>query len=148
MRKRIAREKFIEYLKSKGLKLTKQRKELLEEVLDYEGHFEIEDIVHKIKNKNLPISRATVYRTLNLLKDLGIITEVIKYNNRTIYELSLKDHHDHLICRKCGKIIEFSEEEIENLQNKICEEYGFKPEMHRLEIYGLCKECINSNGQA
>ena len=98
-------------------------------------------MVKRIKEKNIPVSRATVYRTLNILKEMGLVNEVIKYRNKTIYEISLKQHHDHLICTKCGSIIEFSEEEIEKLQDKICKEYGFKPETHRLEIFGICKNC-------
>jgi Fur family ferric uptake transcriptional regulator len=98
-------------------------------------------MVKKIQKKNLPVSRATVYRTVGILKEMGLINEVIKFSNKTIYEVSLKQHHDHLICTKCGKIIEFSEEEIEKLQDKICKEYNFKPETHRLEIFGTCKKC-------
>jgi len=141
VRKSAVKKQFKEFVKQKGLKFTSQREAVLDEILSTQGHFEIEDMVRKIKEKNLPVSRATVYRTLNILKDMGLITEVIKYSNKTIYEVSLKQHHDHLICTKCGNIIEFSEEEIEKLQDKICQEYGFKPETHRLEIYGTCKNC-------
>jgi len=141
VRKKAVKEQFKDFIKKKGLKFTSQREAVLEEILDTKGHFEIEDMVKKIKDKDIPVSRATVYRTLNILKEMGLITEVIKYSNKTIYEVSLKQHHDHLICKKCGQIIEFSEEEIEKLQDKICEEYGFKPETHRLEIFGTCKNC-------
>lgn len=141
MRKNAVKKQFKEFIKKKGLKFTSQREAVLEEILNVKGHFEIEDMVKTIKEKNIPVSRATVYRTLNILKEMGLVNEVIKYSNKTIYEISLKQHHDHLICTKCGNIIEFSEEEIEKLQDKICKEYGFKPETHRLEIFGTCKNC-------
>ncbi len=141
MNKKVIKKQFKDYIKNKGLKFTSQRETVLEEILKTNGHFEIEDIVLKMKNKNINVSRATVYRTLNILKDMGLITEVIKYNNKTIYEISLKEHHDHLICTKCGKIIEFHEEEIEKLQDKICQLYEFVPSFHRLEIFGLCNDC-------
>lgn len=141
MNKETIKKQFKNFIKRKDLKFTSQRESILEEILNVKGHFEIEDMVKRIKEKNIPVSRATVYRTLNILKEMGLVNEVIKYKNKTIYEISLKQHHDHLICTKCGSIIEFSEEEIEKLQDKICKEYGFKPETHRLEIFGICKNC-------
>lgn len=141
MRKKAVKKQFKDFIKKKGLKFTSQRETILDEILNVKGHFEIEDMVRRIKEKDIPVSRATVYRTLNILKEMGLVSEVIKYSNKTIYEISLKQHHDHLICTKCGNIIEFSEEEIEKLQDKICQEYGFKPETHRLEIFGTCKNC-------
>ncbi len=145
MNKRMAKKEFKKYIKEKNLKFTQQRETILDEILNTKGHFQVEDIVHNIKNKNINVSRATVYRTLNILKDMGLVTEVIKFDNKTIYEISLKDHHDHLICTNCGKIIEFHEEEIEKLQDKICKNYQFTPSFHRLEIFGLCKECSKSS---
>ncbi|RUM47082.1 MAG: transcriptional repressor [Hydrogenothermus sp.] len=141
MKKDTIKKQFKDFIKRRGLKFTSQRESVLEEILNVKGHFEIEDMVKRIKEKDIPVSRATVYRTLNILKEMGLVNEVIKYRNKTIYEISLKQHHDHLICTKCGSIIEFSEEEIEKLQDKICKEYGFKPETHRLEIFGICKNC-------
>ena len=145
MNKKMAKKEFKKYIKEKNLKFTQQRETILDEILNTKGHFQVEDIVHNIKNKNINVSRATVYRTLNILKDMGLVTEVIKFDNKTIYEISLKEHHDHLICTNCGKIIEFHEEEIEKLQDKICKNYQFTPSFHRLEIFGLCKECSKKN---
>ncbi len=141
----IVKDKFRSYLKEKGLRYTRQREDVLKKILETKGHFEIEDIVLDFKKQNLDVSRSTVYRTLNILKELGIVNEVIKYKNKTLYEVALKEHHDHLVCEKCGKIIEFHSEEIEKLQNKICKDYNFKPTFHRLEIYGICEECQRKN---
>lgn len=143
----IVKEKFRNYLKEKGLRYTKQRDEIIEKILEAKGHFEIEDIVLDFKKQNLDVSRSTIYRTLSILKELGIVNEVIKYKNKTLYEVALKGHHDHLVCEKCGKIIEFHSEEIEELQNKICKGYNFKPTFHRLEIYGLCEDCQQKYGR-
>jgi Fur family ferric uptake transcriptional regulator len=128
-------------LKEKNLRLTQQRKDIFKEILKTEGHFEIEELVYKLKEKGINASRATVYRTLHLLKDLGLINEVIKRANKTFYEVNLKEHHDHLICLSCGKIIEFHDDKIEKIQNKICKKFKFKPSYHRLEIFGICEEC-------
>ncbi len=141
----IVKEKLKKYLKENGLRYTKQREEILEKILETKGHFEIEDIVLEFKKQNLDVSRSTVYRTLNILKELGIVNEVIKYKNKTLYEVALKEHHDHLVCEKCGRIIEFHSEEIEELQNNICKDYNFKPTFHRLEIYGICEDCQKKN---
>ncbi|WP_457622684.1 Fur family transcriptional regulator [Persephonella sp.] len=141
MKKSELLKEFKHYIKKSGLKYTPQREAIFRKIISTKGHFEIEDLVHKIKTKNMSVSRATVYRTLNILKEMGLVNEVIKYGNKTIYEVALKEHHDHLICKKCGKIIEFHSDEIEKLQDKICNKYDFKPEFHRLEIFGICKEC-------
>ncbi len=134
-------EEFKRAIKNKGLKFTPQRESIFKEIISTRGHFEIEDMVHKIRKKNIPVSRATVYRTLNIMKELGFVEEVIKINNKTIYEISVKEHHDHLICTSCGKIIEFHSEDIEEIQDKICSEHKFHPKFHRLEIFGLCDKC-------
>ena len=141
MNKKKALADFKQTIKGLGLKYTPPREKVFKAILNTKGHFEIEQLVHKIQAKNINVSRATVYRTLDILKELGYVREVIKYKNKTIYEINLKEHHDHLICSKCGKIIEFHSNKIEELQDKICREYNFKPEFHRLEIFGLCEKC-------
>ncbi len=144
---RISKKKilndFKDYLKRENLKFTPQREEILNEILKTKGHFEVEDIVYSLKNKKKNVSRATVYRTLSILKDMGLVSEVIKYKNKTIYELGLTKHHDHLICVDCGKIIEFFNSKLEKLQDQVCKDYSFFPMSHRLEIYGLCKDCYD-----
>ena len=137
----INKEELIKKLKLKNFKLPKQRLEIIDEILNFNVHFEIEDLVFKSREKNLKVSRSTIYRTLAILKDLGYIEEVIKLNNKTFYEVANKEHHDHLICLSCGKIIEFHDEKIESIQNEVCKKYNFKPVYHRLEIFGICEDC-------
>jgi Fur family ferric uptake transcriptional regulator len=134
---------FERFLKSRGCKITKGRFEIIDMIANYGAHFEIEDLVRWISSQNKSVaSRSTIYRTVRLLQEFGAIREVIKLNNRTIYEFVVgKQHHEHLICVECGKIIEFNKEEIEQLQEKVCEEYDFTPINHRLEIFGICSDC-------
>ncbi len=147
-RKKETLDRFKKYLKKYNFKYTSQREEILKEILKTKGHFEVEDIVYTLKEKKKNVSRATVYRTLSILKDMGIIDEVIKYKNKTIYEVNLSEHHDHLICIQCGKIIEFFNRELEEIQDKICKEFSFHPSSHRLEIYGLCKDCYEKENNS
>ncbi|WP_448584389.1 Fur family transcriptional regulator [Thermocrinis sp.] len=134
---------FEKFLKSKGNKITKTRFNIIDMIASYRAHFEIEDLVKWISSQNKNIaSRSTIYRTVKLLQDFGAIREVIKLNNRTIYEFVVgKQHHEHLICINCGKIIEFYKRAIEVLQDEVCEEHDFTPLNHRLEIFGICSEC-------
>ncbi|MDW8433298.1 MAG: Fur family transcriptional regulator [Aquificaceae bacterium] len=138
------KSRFEQFLKQKGYKITKGRFEIVDKIASYGKHFEIEELVRWIANQNKTVaSRSTVYRTVRLLQDFGAIREVIKLGNRTIYEfVAGKPHHEHLICVECGKIIEFYKDEIEELQDKVCEEHSFTPLNHRLEIFGICKDCM------
>lgn len=137
------KKEFAKFLKKKNMKITKSRLDMIDIIADYKKHFEIEELVNWISTRSdKKVSRSTVYRTVKLLEEFGAIKEVIKKNNKTIYEFIVgRSHHDHLICTECGKIIEFVNEDIETLQDEICRRYGFKPTHHRLEIFGLCEEC-------
>ncbi len=138
---------FERFLRNRGGKITKGRFKIIEMIAKYRTHFEIEELVRWIsfQNKNVA-SRSTIYRTVRLLQEFGAIREVIKLNNRTIYEFVVgRHHHEHLICIECGKITEFYKEEIEQLQEEVCKEYNFTPINHRLEIFGICRECKGKN---
>jgi len=141
----IKRE-FTKFLKRKNMKITQSRLNLIDLIAKYGKHFEVEELVNWIATRaDRSVSRSTIYRTIKLLQEFGVIKEVIKQNNRTIYEfVAGRAHHDHLVCTECGKIIEFVNEDIEKLQDEVCEEYDFQPEYHRLEIFGLCSECRKS----
>lgn len=107
------------------------------------GHFDIEELYDKVREKYHYISKATIYRMLPYLINSGIIREVLRCQNRPKYERDFgMPHHDHLICIKCGRVIEFKVDKIEELQDKVCREYGFKPIEHRLGIRGYCKSCL------
>ncbi|MDI6704393.1 MAG: Fur family transcriptional regulator [bacterium] len=138
----IAEGKFRNYLKQKGLKFTPERQLVLEEVFSLHKHFEVEDIFIRIRKKGNHISRATIYRTFPLLVESGLIKEAVHCQGGVRFEhIYGHEHHDHLVCLKCGKIIEFKEDRIEELQDAICKRYDFTPVEHKLGIRGYCKRC-------
>ena len=136
-------EDFKQLIKKNNLKFTIQREVILETLYNSDEHLTPEELHRIIQEKypELKTGIATVYRTLSLLEDSNIVTSLSFGAAGKKYELGAKDHHDHLICTKCGKITEFVDEEIEKRQHEITKELGFKMQDHSMQIYGLCKEC-------
>lgn len=135
-------EHFKSFLKEKKLKYTKEREEIIKAVVKLKKHFNAEEIYQQLLKQRSNVSLATVYRTIPLLIDSGIIMETLHCQEKVVFEkVYNKRHHDHLICVKCGKIIEFYNEDVEKLQNEICLRYYFTPTEHRLEIKGYCQKC-------
>lgn len=133
---------FNKFLKERGQRFTKERAIILQKILSCHGHFDPESLYLKIKETGLKASRASVYRTLNLLDESGLIEKVTKTEHGTIYEHAFgHGHHDHMLCIKCGNIIEFYSEELEKLQEDICIKQNFQGASHTLEIRGYCKKC-------
>ena len=134
------------YLASRGLKSTRQRDLIVETFLSIKDHIDIETLYGKVKEKNPQVGYATVYRTMKLLKECGIAAERHFGTRHAVYEPHLPNkHHDHLICLKCQKIIEFKNEEIEMLQDKIAKRHGFSLTTHKHELYGLCMDCFSQS---
>ncbi len=133
---------FEDYLKSVGLKVTRQREILLDEFLKIEDHVSAEEFFLILKKKYKSIGQATVFRTLKLLVSSGIAAS-IEFSDKTLrYEHRYNHiHHDHLICVNCGNIIEASDPEIEKLQEKLAKKHGLTPVSHSLQIFGICKAC-------
>ena len=130
------------YIEEHGLKMTEQRKKILETFLKMEGHFAAEDLYTRTKRVDPRVGYTTVYRTLRLLCECGLAHERQFKDGPTLYELGhTRHHHDHLVCVKCGKIVEFENDSIERLQKKVAEGQGFELIDHRHELYGHCKEC-------
>ncbi len=146
---RTEKDTFIEYLKTMGLKFTAERRHILEAVFSFHRHFELDDIYDAMKRREARTSRATIYRTLPLLKECGLIREVFRCQDRPSYEhIYGHDHHDHMLCIKCGRHIEFSDERIGRAQKEICSRFGFTPADHRLSIRGYCRKCApRGNGK-
>ena len=134
---------FKQLLRSNGLKFTRQRETILSALYNHPGHFTPEELHRLIKERNPDLNTgiATVYRTLSLLENAGIVTSISFGTQGKKYELGLKAHHDHLICTKCGKILEFFDEAIERKQERIAREFGFTMEDHSLKIFGICPDC-------
>lgn len=130
------------YLKEKGLKTTKQRDQIVETFFSLDKrHVKIEELLSHARKKNPKIGYATVYRTLLLLVDAGLAHQQQFGKGKSQFELCRKQHHDHLICTKCGKIIEFQNNIIEELQTRIANKHDFDLSGHKMELYGLCSDC-------
>ncbi len=134
------REALSAYLDQKKLKHTKQRDLILDAFLDGRSHISAEDLYNKVRDLKSGIGYTTVYRTLKLLVDAGIAQERRFDDGLTRYEIEHR-HHDHLVCLKCGNIVEFESDVIENAQEQIAESYGFQVLRHRHELYGHCADC-------
>jgi len=130
-------------LKKNGLKYTKQRELILETLFENRNHYTPEELYILIKEKypNLNIGIATVYRTLSFLEESKIVSSISFGADGKKYELMLKEHHDHLVCTECGKIIEFHNEIIEEQQELIAKEFNFKMTTHIMQLVGICQEC-------
>ncbi len=129
-----------DYLEKNNLKHTKQRELILMAFLEAKGHVTSDDLFQTVREQHPTIGYTTVYRTMKLLAEAGLATERHFDDGITRYELEL-EHHDHLVCEKCGKIIEFECEAIENAQREIARSHGFEILRHRHELYGNCREC-------
>lgn len=136
--------RFREFLQAEGLRFTQERRLILHEVFANHEHFEAEGIVASLKRKGLRVSRASVYRTLPLLVESGMLREVHSSEKHSHYEHVFgHQHHDHLVCTKCGRTMDFLEPRIEELQDLICKAHDFHPTSHKLEITGVCSSCAS-----
>ena len=133
---------FKKILWGEGLKYTPQRVAILEEIITDEGHRDCEDIYLALKQKGERVSRATVYRTMDILVKNGFARKMELGDGRSRYESKVgSPHHDHLVCTSCGKIVEFVDQDIEDLQNKIAKHYHFKLQKHTHQLFGICRKC-------
>ncbi|HEX2732044.1 MAG TPA: transcriptional repressor [Polyangiaceae bacterium] len=129
------------YMAEQGLRSTGQRRAIIESFFSTAGHATIEDLLERVRQKDPGIGYATVYRTMKMLAAGGIAHEHKFSDGMTRYEIEDEDaHHDHLICVECGRIQEFEEPLIEELQARIAQRYGFTIVDHKHELYGLCSD--------
>ena len=138
-----------EELKNKGYKLTPQRRSIVDTIIENEGeHLTAEEIYDQVKKKCPEIGLATVYRTILLLEDIGIVSRLHLNDGCSRYELVHSDEehrHHHLVCNQCNKVIEVEDDLLEELESGIEEKYKFKILDHALKFYGICDECQNNN---
>ena len=125
---------------AKGVKLTDQRKIIAKIMSDSQDHPDVDELYTRASKIDSKISIATVYRTVKLFEEAGIVAKHDFKGGKARYEEINEGHHDHLIDIKTGEIIEFLDEEIEILQNKVAEKYGYKLVDHKLELYGIKKK--------
>lgn len=136
------KEIFREHIQRTGLRRTAQRDLILEIFLRTEEHLTSEDLYFLVHRQDPTIGHTTVYRTLKLLTEAGLAREVRFGDNKTYYEHHYNhEHHDHMICTECGKVIEFFSQDIENLQDQMADKFGFQPTHHSLRMWGICADC-------
>jgi len=127
--------------------VTTQREQVAEVLFAAGGHQSVEDIEKLLRGRDLHVGKATIYRTLDLLADSGMIIERDFGEGFRRYErVPGHPHHEHLICLRCGKVVEFQNDRLERMKALIADEYGFQHSHHRLEIYGVCRECQQRAG--
>jgi Fur family ferric uptake transcriptional regulator len=142
-RTRAALERFERFLHRKDLRLTEARAAIVEAALARDGHYPIEDLIADLKARGIRGSKATVYRTLPLLAEAGILQPAIIAADSKSYETTFgRHHHDHLLCTGCGKVIEFEFEAFEILQREVASKHGYRLEAHYHELVGTCPDCL------
>lgn len=139
------RERFISFIRERGLRVTAERLALLDQIFAHHGHVDAEQLLASLRADGVKISRATVYRNLDLLVECGLVHKQRLGRNRYLYEhLHAGQRHDHLVCARCGRVVEFISPGIAALQTEICRAHGFVPSEHALQITGLCQACAES----
>lgn len=140
------REQFITYLRERGQRVTSERLALFDEIFAHHGHIDAEQLHRSLRRRGMKISRATVYRNLDLLVECGLVTRQRLGRRRYLYEhVHSGQRHDHLVCTECGRVVEFVSPGISALQGEICRAHGFVPSRHSLQIMGLCNECAEAS---
>lgn len=143
---RDLKERWREYLQDNGLNTTQQRELIVDSFLRCRDHVSIDELLARVRKRNKKVGYATVYRTLKLLVESGLAHQRQFGDGQARFEVA-GEHHDHLICHKCGLILEFEDDEIEKLQDKIAARLGgFKVVRHRHELYGLCPKAQGIEG--
>src|SRR3954467_15553177 len=149
-----SKRKFLDFLESKNLRVTLQRRAIIDTVFETEEHFTADQLLAWSRQKDKSVSRATVYRTLPLLTESGLVREMDFGKDYKFYDPNYADHpnHNHIICHDCEKIVEFESEKIARLESEISHELGFSIKTQRLQITGSCEElkklgaCKNRSG--
>jgi Fur family ferric uptake transcriptional regulator len=140
--KKCAKTRFREFLARKNLRLTSQRQAIIDTAFGTSQHFTAEQLLAWSQEKDQSVSRATVYRTLPLLTESGLVREMDFGKDHKFYDPNYAEHprHNHIICQDCDKIVEFESDKIEKLENEISQRLGFSVKAHRLQITATCHE--------
>ncbi len=137
-----ARAKFNRFLRQKGLRQTKQRDEIVKLFLRTERHLSTQELFDIVRTKDKDVGYATVARTFKLLAESGLCRVVDFGDGIQRFEHKYgHEHHDHLICTKCGKFVEIYSKKLESLQKELVRRHGYIQEYHKLDIFGICQRC-------
>ena len=136
----VEREALVRYLEEHNFKRTKQREAILDVFLEVTGHISGDELFQRVRAKHPHIGYTTVYRTMKIFCEAGLAVERSFEDGITRFEIP-HEHHDHLVCVRCGRIVEFECRMIESAQDRIALEYGFRLLRHRHELYGHCADC-------
>lgn len=140
-----AKQHLKDYLRQQGYRVTPERFEVLDAVMAEPGHFEADELFLSLKQKGSKVSRATVYKTLQILEECDLVFRQRLKNHGSRYEKAFgRTHHDHLICVQCGKIVEFVDETIEQREEAVAKKFKFKLIGHSHQIFGMCPDCKNA----
>jgi len=137
-------EKFREFLATKSQRLTHERRIIVDEVFSSHEHFDAEHLIERLasRQESKRVSRASIYRSLALLEEAGLLRKVTRSNGRDVYEHDYGyPEHDHMICEKCGSLIEFPAGAISDILERVTSEHSFRMTGHRLEVSGICTRC-------
>lgn len=135
-------DQFLDVLRKNGHRVTSERVHLFREVYTQHQHIDAEALLRSMKEQGLKISRATLYRNLDLMAEFGFVRKYRLGGNRFLYEhVHAGQRHDHIVCTVCGRVAEFKSPAIEAMQRQICAAHGFDPDEHTLQIYGVCERC-------
>lgn len=138
-------EQFTRFLSSHRLKVTSERVAVAEAIAATRGHFDVDALLDRLRRRRVPVSRATLYRTLPHLVEAGIVHRLTGPDGQSRYEsMAGRRHHDHMICLRCGEIAEFESSAIERLQEAACRKRQFTMTGHVLRIEGFCRRCAAS----
>lgn len=135
-----------EALQSGGYRLTRARKAIFQVLIESGGHVSADDVAGAVHHLEPSVGRMTVYRTLELLRQLGLVQPVYQGTGAAHYVLMVEGHHHHLICSTCDRVIEFDECMAQEMGKRLGERFAFQIQGHLLEFYGLCPECQDANG--
>ena len=135
------------YMAERGMKNTRQRTLIVDTFFEVGGHLSVEELWGRVRARDTRVSVATVYRTMKLLSESGLVHTQNFGDGQARYEVAVgREHHDHLICTGCGAIVEFENDRIEALQDAVARKHGFKVTSHKMELYGLCRSCQRGTG--
>jgi Fur family ferric uptake transcriptional regulator len=143
METQLAREILTQCLRTRqNSRATTARFAVLDAVLETQGHFDADNLYYRLTSKGVRISRATVYNTLQLLMECGLVAKYRFAGDSSRYEKAFgKPHHHHLVCLECGEIIEFVDQKLERIQEEVCAAKQFKPQSFTMQVFGSCAKC-------